>query len=475
MALYDEVSDRMVENKERNWSEEELAGIELGDDRLNRRIIKLAGQLSEQPQAFINQACEDWADSKAAYRFFDNEKVTAEKIISAHSQRVVARMKQYDTVLAIQDSSEADYSAHPQTAGLGQIGNENGRGLWMHTTLVVTTKGLPLGVLNKQIWAREKKQAGKNYHRKKVAIKDKESQKWLTALEQTVKFAPANVKVVTVCDREADIFEFLVSAHHLNADYLIRASADRRLMDEECCLWEELASRPMAGRLEVEVAAKKNENEPARTAKVSVRYGEVELKPPHRHKQFQIAGWQPIKLWAIYVKEVYAPQGVIPVEWMLLTNVPVNNYEDALERIEWYCQRWQIELYHKVLKSGCKVEDCLLESAARLTRYLALMSVIAWRLFWLTYVNRQNPEERCTTILAEAEWQALYCRINKTTELPKEPPTVRQAVRWIARLGGFLGRKNDGEPGITVIWRGWQRLTDIVATWLILHPLETCG
>lgn len=463
----------MAENKERNWSEEELAGIDLGDERLNKRIIKLAGQLSEQPQAFINQACEDWADTKAAYRFFDNEKVDEQEIISAHSRRVVERMKKYDIVLAIQDTTEIDYTAHPEKKGLGQIGNESGKGLLMHTTLAVTPAGLPLGVLAQKIWARGKKRDRKNYEHKKVSIKDKESQKWLDAMEQTIACLPKGIQVVTIGDREADIFEFLIRAEQLGADYVIRAKSNRALMVGERGLWEELETMPLAGRCEVEVAAKKDE--PARTAKVSIRYAEVTLKPPQRLKEVRIAGWKPIKLWAIYVKEVYVPADVTPLEWMLLTNVPVNNFEDALERIEWYSKRWSIELYHKVMKSGCKVEDCLLETAARLKRYLALMSVIAWRLFWLTHINRQNPEASCTTILAEAEWQALYCRINKTTELPKEPPTVRQAVRWIARLGGFLGRKNDGEPGITVIWRGWQRLTDIVATWLILHTPKTCG
>jgi hypothetical protein len=452
-----------------NWSKEELSGINFGDERLNKRIIKLAGELGEQPQAFINQACEDWAATKAAYRFFDNEKVKETQILSAHSDRVVERMKRYDVVLAIQDTTEIDFTAHPEKEGMGQIGNENGKGLLMHSTLAVTTAGLPLGLLAQQIWARGKKRDRKNYEHKKVAIKDKESQKWLDALEQTMTCIPKGVQVVTVGDREADIFEFLIRAEQLDADYVIRAMSNRCLMTTDRSLWEELEQSPLAGRLEVEVAAKKDA--PARTAKVSVRYAQVELKPPQRLKEVRIDGWKPVQLWAVYVKEVYAPQGVEPLEWMLLTNVPVNNYEDALERIEWYCQRWSIELFHKVLKSGCRVEDCLLATAARLKRYLTLMSVIAWRLFWLTHINRQHPQASCTTILADHEWQALYCRINKTTDLPTQPPTVRQAVRWIAQLGGFLARKNDGEPGITVIWRGWQRLTDIVATWLILHPI----
>ncbi|MDX1902550.1 MAG: IS4 family transposase [Thermonemataceae bacterium] len=155
---------------------------------------------------------------------------------------------------------------------------------------------------------------------------------------------------------------------------------------------------------------------------------------------------------------------------MLLTNIAVNSFSQALERIEWYCLRWQIEVYHKLIKSGCRVEDCLLETADRLKRYLALMCVIAWRLFWLTYLKRQHPDSSCTTFLTQAEWQVLYCKINNTLSLPLNPPTVSQAVTWIAQLGGFLARKHDGEPGITVIWRGWQRLQSFVDIWLLFNP-----
>jgi hypothetical protein len=211
-----------------------------------------------------------------------------------------------------------------------------------------------------------------------------------------------------------------------------------------------------------------------------VRYVEdVVLKPTRRKSEFRVAGWGPVRLNAIYVKEVEATIDVEDqIEWMLLTNLPVGSFEEALEKVEWYCQRWQIETYHKVLKSGCRVEQCQLATGERLMRYVALMSVVAWRLFWMTYWQRvADVSTSCKVVLAPHEWKALYCKTHRTSSAPQEEeaPTLREAVRWIARLGGFLGRKGDGEPGVTVLWRGWCRLTDIADMWLITHPDESCG
>ena len=178
---------------------------------------------------------------------------------------------------------------------------------------------------------------------------------------------------------------------------------------------------------------------------------------------------------AVVARSSAAPEGVEPLDWLLLTNVPIQTWQDATERIGWYCLRWLIESWHKILKSGCTVEDCRLESAERLKPYLTLMSIIAWRLFWLTHINRQLPDASCTMILADHEWKALYTTIYRRVLLPPTPPTVRQAVRWIAQLGGFLGRKGDGQPGITTIWRGWSRLTDLADLYLITHPSEDTG
>jgi hypothetical protein len=448
------------------WAIEEFADVEFKDARLNRRCQELAVVLSQQPNAPINQACEDWADTKGAYRFFGNrKKVTPAGIVAPHEQRTVERMTKQELVLAVQDTVFFNYTHHPQTAGLGEIGNkkQQQRGFGMHSTLVVTPTGMPLGKLTQKFFTRP---IGELAHTPselaKLPIEEKESYKWIEAFEQTLKLAPEGVKVITVCDREADIYEMFVLAEEKEAGLVIRASSDRVLAEKGVRkLWKKMEQQAIAGHLSLHIP--KNQKRQARQATVSVRFTQVQLKAPWRPDKKKLPS---VKLNAVLVREDNPPADVDePIEWLLLTNTPVENFKDAVRVIGWYSCRWQIELFHKIIKSGCTVEDCRLEKAERLQNYIALMSVVAWRLHWLTYINRNAPDLPCTVILTTTEWQALYMRIHRTSSLPQIPPTVRQAVRWIAQLGGFLGRKRDGEPGITVIWRGWQRLQDIADTW----------
>jgi len=451
------------------WAALEFAEVELHDARLNRRCQELAGALGQQPTAFINEACEDWAATKAAYRFFGNtKKVTPAGLSAPHQQRTVERMSQHPLVLAVQDTTFFNYTPHPQTEGLGEIGNKNQqqRGFGLHSTLVVTPAGLPLGTLTQQFFTRP---IGEPAHTpaelRRLPIEQKESYRWLEAFEQTLALSPAGVEVVTVCDREADLYEMFVLAEEKHAGLVIRASADRVLAEKEVGkLWAKVEQQPLAGHVTLQITP--NQQRPARQATVSVRFTQVNLRPPWRPNQKKLP---PVTLTAILVREDNPPADVDePIEWLLLTNTSVQNFDDALRVIGWYGCRWQIEVYHKILKSGCTVEDCRLQKAERLQNYIALMSVVAWRLHWLTYINRTDPDLPCTVILTATEWQVLYRRIHHTASLPSTPPTVRQAVRWIAQLGGFLGRNRDGEPGITVIWRGWQRLQDMADTWDIV-------
>ena len=451
------------------WAATEFADVELHDARLNRRCQELASALSQQPGAYINQACEDWADTKAAYRFFGNtKKVTPAGISAPHQQRTIERMSQHPLVLAVQDTTFFNYTHHPQTEGLGEIGNkkQQQRGFGLHSTLALTPAGVPLGTLTQQFFSRP---IGEPAHTpqelQQLPIEEKESYRWLTAFEQTLALTPAGVEVVTVCDREADIYEMFVLAEEKQAQLVIRASADRLLAEKEVGkLWTKVEQQPHAGQLTLHLTA--NQQRSARQATVAVRFCSVSLKPPWRPQQRKLP---PVTLTAILDREENPPPEVEePIEWLLLTNTAVQNFEAAIRVVGWYGCRWQIELYHKILKSGCTVEECRLEKAERLYNYIALMSVIAWRLHWLAYLNRTDPDLPCTMILTATEWQALYMRIHHTTALPSSPPTVRQAVRWIAQLGGFLGRKRDGEPGITVIWRGWQRLQDMADTWSLV-------
>jgi hypothetical protein len=252
----------------------------------------------------------------------------------------------------------------------------------------------------------------------------------------------------------------------LGAKMVIRASQDRAV-GESGRMRALLFQRPVSGYLAVEIPAQ--HDRPARTATVEVRYGDLTLRPPYRAPSCQ-AHLQPLTLSVVWAREIDAPADVEePLEWLLVTNVPVRHFGDAVERIRWYRLRWTIEVFHKVLKSGCKVEDCRLDTAAELIRYVTLKSVIAWRLLWMVQLNRVQPDSACTLVLAEHEWQALYAAIHRTSSLPKTLPTVRQVVRLIAQLGGFLGRKRDGQPGVTVVWRGWHRLHDLATMWLVSH------
>ena len=452
-----------------SWAEEEFAAVALKDVRLNRRCQVLASALEQQPTVPINQACEDWADTKAAYRFMDNPKVSPAAILVPHCQRTVERMKAHSLVLAVQDTTFFNYTAHPQTEGLGEIGKkeQHQRGFGMHTTLALTPHGLPLGLLTQAFFTRP---VGEPAHTpnelRKLPIEEKESYRWLEALEQTLALTPEPVQVVTVCDREADIYELFALVAKRQASLLVRASADRCLAENKVKhLWDKVERRRQVGELTVEITG--NQKRPARQATVSLRFCQVTLKPPARpHPQDKLP---PVTLTAILVREEHPPADIDePIEWLLLTNTAVPSLKEAGQVVGWYGCRWQIEVYHKVLKSGCTVEASRLQTADRLHNYIALMGVVAWRLHWLTYINRCDPNRPCTVVLTTPEWQALYLRIHKTMTFPKKLPTVHQVIRWIAQLGGFLGRKADGEPGIMVIWRGWQRLQDMAATWYLI-------
>lgn len=447
------------------WINQEFECVELHDARLNRRCQELAAIFSQQPSVSINQACETWFDTKAAYRFFDNDKVTPAQILAPHQQCTVARMRQHKLVLAVQDTTFFNYTHHPHTEGLGEIGNktQHQRGFGLHSTLAVTPAGAPLGILTQAYFVRP---IGEPAHTpaevRQLPIEEKESYRWLAAFEQTIALVPDDVEVLTVCDREADIYEMFVLAAERQAPLLVRSASDRRLeADETPKLRAKVRQQPIAGYLTVQITG--NQKQATREAQVSVRLTEVQLKPPWRPHNQKLP---PITLHAVFVHEDNPPAEIDePIDWLLLINRAVDDFAAALQVIEWYCCRWQIETFHKVIKSGCQVEDCRLQTADRLQSYIALKSVIAWRLHWLTYINRVEPDLPCTVALTTVEWQALYMRTQHTTVLPESPPTVYEAVRWIAQLGGFLGRRSDGEPGITVIWRGWQRLQDIAATW----------
>lgn len=458
--------ETLMDSGTQSWAEQEFGNANLGDYRRTRRLIQIAEQRGSQPNASITQSCGDNAGAKAAYRFYENEAISITSILSSHQQATQTRMSQESVVLAVQDTTQLDYTHHPATEGLGTLHNEKQQGMLMHTTFAVTPARVPLGIIHQQIWTRPAEDFGKKHKRKQLPIQEKESQKWLTSLKATCQMQKQlpHTKVVSVGDREADVYELFALSHTLSQDVLVRAAWDRKVEHPENYLWSFLESQPVAGQLTITVPRKGKQ--PARQAELSIRYAKVTLHPPWRPKPVELA---PITLWAVLAHEDHPPEGVEAVSWLLLTSTPVNSFQEACERIQWYSCRWLIEIFHKILKSGCRVEERQFSTAENIQRYLAVDDVVAWRVLYLTMVGRETPDMPCTAIFEAHEWQSLYCFIHKTNTPPDEPPTLKQATRWIAQLGGFLGRKRDGDPGVTVLWRGLQRFHDIVDTWLIFH------
>jgi hypothetical protein len=291
------------------------------------------------------------------------------------------------------------------------------------------------------------------------------------ALEACQTAVPGEVGLITIADREADIYDFLTWPRRPGVELLVRATHNRRVAHEALYLWEAIRSSPRRGQLTVEL--RRQEDRPERQVVLTVRYLSLSLQPPRHHRQR--AQLSPVSIQVILAEEENPPAGLEPVCWLLLTTVAVNSLADAVQGVSWYCHRWLIERYHYVLKSGCRLEDLQLETAERLERALATYCVVAWRLLWLTYEARHQPDAPCELALERHEWQSLYVLIHRKRDLPQQAPPLGQVVRWIAQLGGFLGRKGDGEPGVKTIWLGLRRLNDIAATWQLLQtpPLDS--
>lgn len=453
-----------------DWAIAEFGHAELGDDRRTDRLLMIATAFAQQPTASIPQACGPGPATQGAYRFFENEDIDPEAIRDAHHQATLERVRHHPVVLALQDTSLLNYSTHPQTQGLGPIGTrqQNIIGLLLHSTLAVTPSGQPLGLLHTAVRARDPKAAGCAQQRHAKPTAEKESQKWLDSLSACQQWAAhcPQTTLVDVTDREGDLYDLFAQALAPTEDprvhLLVRAKHNRRLAGEPRCLWDAVGRHRVAGQLKVRVG--RRGEQPARLATLTIRFRQVTLAAPTRQ-----AGQPPLTLWAIEAREQRPPKGVTPILWRLLTTLPVTCLAEACEKVGWYAQRWQIEVIHKVLKSGCRTEQRQLETAARLERALAVDQVVAWRLLALCKAAREQPDAPASAWLQQAEWEALWCHVHQRTTPPKTAPSVRQAVRWIAQLGGFLARKGDGEPGPMTLWRGLHRLNDLTAMWRLCH------
>jgi hypothetical protein len=437
----------------------------------------MATAFAQKPTAPIPQACPNCSEAKGAYRFLENDQILPAAIRQAHHQATLQRVCAHPVVLAVQDTTSLNYSTHPKTLGLGPIGASSPKviGLLLHSTLAITPAGQPLGFLHNTVRARRGRGVAAKRHHRKLA--QKESHKWVESLSVCQALAPLcpQTLLVNLTDREGDLYDLFVQALGVTTEpkvhVLVRSRHDRKLKDQTHTLWQEVARQRVAATLSVLVG--RHGDQPSRVAKLHIRFCPVQLKAPTRK-----ADQPPIALWAIEAREIAPPKGHARILWQLLTTLPVTCAEEAIEKVTWYAQRWQIEVLHKVLKSGCQVEQRQLETAQRLERALSVDLVVAWRILALCKAARELPEDPISDWLPAAQWQALCCYVYQQATPPKTAPSVRQAVRWIAQLGGFLGRKCDGQPGTQTLWRGLQQLDAMTKMWCLYHKQERgrrCG
>lgn len=475
------------ECKNSSWIRDELSTANFNDERLADRFWFLAEDLFKHPSYSINHASSDWAAAKAAYRFFENSKVTPENILSPHFESTKKRVLNQKRVVIVQDSSQFDFTQHQKTTGLGVIATRpNGfqfQGIWLHTSLALTDQGLPLGLIDHQLWMREKDRDGRDkigsHQHHSLPIEKKESFKWIKSLRAAAE-KTENIPVVMVADREADLFNLFDEGLDYGIDVLVRVRYDRILHDEELDyikISDRLALEDTKTSVEISVPGCGRRQ--ARKAVLEMKYIPVTLSAHGRGPEtVQTRNRHDLDLYLVELRERQPPKGVEPLHWMLLTTLEVRSRAQALETVRLYKLRWTIEIYFKCLKTGCNVEGCRLGDAKKLKNYISMLSIIAWRILWMTYVNRASPDNDCESVLTRSEWHALWVMKNRraiklkkiSPYPPQKSPTVYEALRWLAGLGGFLARKSDGEPGMITIWRGWLELTSATIMYEALSP-----
>lgn len=453
------------------WAEKEFRGAPMGDKRLSRRLVECADAKASQPgRAFSGVAQGDWPAVKGYYRLIDHPDeaaVNMENILAPHRERTIRRMKAQQTVLCIQDGSDLDYSNLDRCEGLGVIGsNQTGAksmGLHLHSTLAVSPDGLPLGVLNARCMAPVSKAEEDIRRSCDIPIAEKESFSWILGLRDCMEVAGEmpHTRLVSVMDREADFFElFDEQRRNPSVELLVRAKHNRSTT-EEGKLFDAVKQAEVRAHISIHVDRQsarpkrsKQKARPgrcARTAQTSLRYKQVELRPPVYHKDKP-----PIVLWVVHVVEDNPPEGEEGIEWYLLTTMKIQSVEEAERCLRWYCLRWRIEDWHRVLKSGCRIEEAAHKTAERLKRSIAINLVIAWRIMLMTLLGRETPELPVELLFSDLEIEVLNAYAKKKALKP--PLLLGDAVRLVAQMGGYLGRKNDPPPGHQLMWHGHSYL-----------------
>jgi hypothetical protein len=471
------------------WAIDEMKTADLNDKRLNDRLREVLSQLAARPTASIPEACGGRAEMDAAYRLFDNEKATFEKILQPHVDATRQRIAAQPVVLLVQDTTEADLTRpQQQVKGAGPLDGASRRGALLHPLHAFTPDGTPLGTLAAIAWTREEEPINASLSRAQRAatpIEAKESHRWLTTLQQAQAEAEhcPNTKLISVADSEADIYEFVDQGMRepRRCDWIVRGCQDRALLSEEGekarekHLRDTLLAQPVLFTKTIQVRGRqakvscetrgRRQPRQSRPAEVEVRAGSVTLRPPWRADR----KLPPLTINAVLVREINPPPEEEPIEWLLLTSLPIDTIEAVRQIVQYYCVRWMIEVFFRVLKSGCRIEERRLEELDRWLTCLAVYLVAAWRTLYVCRLGRGCPDLNCEAIFEPAEWKSVW-KVVRREDPPTEPPALETMVHLVAQLGGYVKRKRSDPPGPQTVWLGLQRMHDFALAWELFGP-----
>jgi transposase-like protein/DDE family transposase len=437
------------------WAKKTFGSSQLNDMRRTGRAVKAATRMAENPSATLPAQMQTWKETLALYRLLDEEDVTFEALMQPHWHQTREQMETRPVMLLVQDTTEVDLSHHPKTRGLGQVGNERGRGLYVQTVLaVVPETGEVLGCAMQEPFVRTPAPAGETRSQRRQRS-DRETDVWMRQVRRLGSF-PAGTMVVHVGDRGADMFPFFQACRAAQTHFLVRAFENRRIESEEepqRYLLDEVRSWPSQDVHPLDVPA--SHGRTARSTQVQLAFGKLTVLPPRNEPR---ASKEPMEVWAIRVWEEHTPEGEEPLEWILVTSVPTTTLAQAWERVGWYQHRWLVEDYHQCLKTGCCLEERQVQSAARLIRLLGLLSPLAVRLLQLRDLARRDPERPAHEVL-DADLLAVVA-----AQADQAPVLMTTGAFWkaVAQMGGYLARQGDGPPGWKTLWKGWLRVQTLL-------------
>lgn len=453
-----------------SWIDKEFKESKFSDERLGKRLCKLVSQLFDKMGNSIPTACQDWASTKAAYRFLSNPNLSETEILAGHFQSTKLRFESTEgPILVLHDTTEITYKrSSPEDIGytrkcankrsfLGKKLKRAQCGVLMHSSLVLTPEGLPLGFSAKKFWNRDKFKNVKSLYRRKnatrIPIEEKESYRWPEGVRNTNQLLGETHRLVHIGDREADIYDVFHLAQAEGSQFLIRIKVNRRTEDETITIEDVLKTASSHGTHTIVYRDKGGEEI---SVKLDLKFEKITIKPSYGPKTKL---YPDIEVVVISAKEISSSGGSRePIDWRLITNLPVVDIEDAIEKLQWYALRWKIEVFFKILKSGCKIEESKLRAAESLCKLIAIYSVLAWRVFWMTMINREATNVTAKMALSELEMKILD---HLKPDKKQERKTLAHYITKIAKLGGYLARSSDPPPGNAVMWRGLQRLTEI--------------